>query len=144
MTYAPQSWRGRGRGHGRFSYGSSTRDGWHNQSAPKPAAPPSPEPPLGSLLSSLTKDDFDDDAEKHEHHAAISDFRTVASYNWLDRSEPTIAVPGKPPRWTPLASPRRLKLDDGEFFRDPNSAQFPKHPMEPAVVAAVTSECPLS
>lgn len=47
---------------------------------------------------------------------------------------------GKPPKWTPIPEPRQLKFDDGEYFRDPNSANFPEHPIEPAVIAALTMD----
>lgn len=73
----------------------------------------------------------------YESDSVITDCVTVTSYNWLDRPEPTIVVPGKPARWTPLAEPRQLKPDDGEYFRDPNAAHHPKHPMEPAVLAVL-------
>lgn len=42
---------------------------------------------------------------------------------------------GRPPRWTPLQEPQRLKEDSGVYFRDPNSAKFPSFPIEPAVRA---------
>lgn len=42
---------------------------------------------------------------------------------------------GLPPAWTPPAEVRRLKEDDGTYFRDPNAARYPSHPMEPAVRA---------
>ncbi|KAJ4420637.1 hypothetical protein N0V82_004202 [Gnomoniopsis sp. IMI 355080] len=85
---------------------------------------------------------FDEEIKDHEAEPFVTDLKTVASYNWLDRTDPTIVIPGtgKPPRWTPLATPRRLDLDDGEYFRDRNSANFPKHPMEPTIVAAVTMQ----
>ncbi|KAI9865070.1 MAG: hypothetical protein M1813_002388 [Trichoglossum hirsutum] len=44
-------------------------------------------------------------------------------------------IKGKPPAWTPLQSPEKLKEDSGKYFRDPNAARFPKHPTEPAVKA---------
>lgn len=42
-----------------------------------------------------------------------------------------------PPQWTPLSQPRKLPEDSGEYFRDRNAARYPKHPMEPAVIAAL-------
>lgn len=42
---------------------------------------------------------------------------------------------GRPPLWTPLKLPQRLPEDSGVYFRDPNSAKFPQHPIEPAVHA---------
>ena len=40
-----------------------------------------------------------------------------------------------PPAWTPLANPRKLEADRGNYFRDPNAARSPGHPLEPAVRA---------
>ena len=40
-----------------------------------------------------------------------------------------------PPAWTPLANPRKLEADRGNYFRDPNIARSPDHPLEPAVRA---------
>ena len=45
---------------------------------------------------------------------------------------------GMPPVWKPLTSARQLPEDAGEYFRDQNSARFPKYPMEPAVRALLT------
>lgn len=45
--------------------------------------------------------------------------------------------PGRPPRWTPLAHPTRLTEDSGEYYRDKNAARYPKHPMEPAILAGL-------
>ncbi|PSR97391.1 hypothetical protein BD289DRAFT_458951 [Coniella lustricola] len=95
---------------------------------------------MGQLLSSLHRFEFDGEALAYRSEATIRDCQPVASYNWLGKSEATVAIPGKPPRWTPPAQPHQLKLDSDEYFRDPNAANFPKHPMEPAVVAALTMD----
>ncbi|KAI4161514.1 MAG: hypothetical protein LQ342_004798 [Letrouitia transgressa] len=42
---------------------------------------------------------------------------------------------GKPPAWTPPVSPIKLREDNGSYFRDPNAARYPNHPIEPAVRA---------
>jgi hypothetical protein len=42
--------------------------------------------------------------------------------------------------WTPLKEPRRMKPDEGEYFRDPNSARYPHHPTEPAAQAILSSD----
>ena len=47
---------------------------------------------------------------------------------------------GKPPRWTPLAKATKLPEDSGEYFRDKNAARYPKHPMEPAVLALLATD----
>lgn len=46
--------------------------------------------PLGDLVTGLQAADIrPSDGPVH-----LSDFRCIASYNWLDSSEPTILVPG--------------------------------------------------
>lgn len=54
---------------------------------------------------------------------------------------------GKPPRWSPPKEQQPLKEDDpnGTYYRDPNAAAFPQHPIEPAVVCIIkTHQQPLS
>jgi len=48
--------------------------------------------------------------------------------------------PGKPPRWTPHKFPPTLQEDNGQYFRDKNAARYPKHPMEPAVIASLDTD----
>jgi hypothetical protein len=45
---------------------------------------------------------------------------------------------GKPPLWSPLPRPLRLRPDSGDFFRDPNAARYPEYPTQPAVEAVLT------
>lgn len=42
---------------------------------------------------------------------------------------------GKPPAWTPLQDPTRLREDDGQYFRDINASRFPSFPTQPYVEA---------
>ncbi|KAG8157495.1 hypothetical protein KVR01_012537 [Diaporthe batatas] len=144
-SYSSRPWeenrRGRGRGgfqRTRGSYqGFSGRSARGNYGPGTSVQPPTAEPPLGSLLSTLRQAELTKAAGTYESESVITDCVTVTSYNWLDRPTPTIAVPGKPARWTPLSEPRQLKPDDGEYFRDPNAAHYPKHPMEPTVLAVL-------
>lgn len=55
-----------------------------------------PEPSLGSLLTTLSQEDFTKAAVKYEADSRITDCMTVTSYNWLDKAKPTIVVPGNP------------------------------------------------
>lgn len=50
---------------------------------------------------------------------------------------------GMPPQWAPLSQPQKLPEDSGEYFRDRNAARYPRHPIEPAIVAALrqSPEC---
>lgn len=61
---------------------------------PRMAPISSPEPPLGALLHSLDVSDFNEDAKIYVSESVITDCTAVASYNWLDREEPTIVIPG--------------------------------------------------
>lgn len=88
------TWRGRGRGGGGRG-GSWSRGGRGGGPKPKPAThitSTTPAPPLGKLLSSLTKADLN--GKEYEATSSITDCKTVSSYNWLDRKTPTIVVPG--------------------------------------------------
>ncbi|KAI9671510.1 MAG: hypothetical protein M1817_003562 [Caeruleum heppii] len=67
----------------------------------------------------------------------MKDARVVASYNWLDRRDPTILVPGCPPAWSPPATTRQLQPDAGEVFIDQHNARHPSYPMEPLVRSLV-------
>jgi hypothetical protein len=39
-----------------------------------------------------------------------------------------------------VTTPKQLKEDDGNYFRDPNAARYPAHPIQPAVQAILTSQ----
>lgn len=88
------SWRPRYQGRGyRSNYQQSTRN---TTTAPRP-----PSPPFGPLLQTidgLYLDDIlkaaDKAAEDDGESVAIAGCECVASFNWLDHSEPTILVPG--------------------------------------------------
>ncbi|RYO90589.1 hypothetical protein DL764_008429 [Monosporascus ibericus] len=104
----------------------------------KPVQPSTtPAPPFGALIEELRADYLSTTAVSYEDKAAISEFSVVTSYSWLDSRESAILVPGRPPRWTPLQKPYRLPEDRGEYFRDKNAARYPRHPMEPAIVAGL-------
>ncbi len=58
---------------------------------------------------------------------------------WFHHSNST-AFQGRPPKWTPLKSATKLPEDNGKYFRDRNAAQFPAHPIEPAVIASMAAD----
>ncbi|KUI69312.1 hypothetical protein VM1G_04997 [Cytospora mali] len=93
----------------------------------------SPEPPLGALLHSLNDLDLYDDAKRYVSESVITDCRAVASYNWLDREDPTIVIPA-----------RQFEPDNGQYFRDPNAAHYSKHPFEPAITAVLAMDSNIS
>ncbi|KAM0429740.1 hypothetical protein ACHAPT_006346 [Fusarium lateritium] len=113
---------------------------WHRP-APRRApqlsmATPSPPPPLGDLIESITRDNLEG-ASSNSDRAEISNAKLIASYNWISASSPEIIVPGQPPRWTPPRISKRLPWDSGEYYRDVNAASYPKHPLEPAIVSVM-------
>ncbi|KAF4785761.1 geranylgeranyl pyrophosphate synthetase [Colletotrichum scovillei] len=94
-------------------------------------------PPFGPLVETVSIAELSKPALEFESTARLTGCQLVASYNWLDRTFPSIIVPGAPPRWTPLAEPRQLSEDDGVYYRDKNAARHPAHPMEPAIQAVL-------
>ncbi|KAM7215770.1 geranylgeranyl pyrophosphate synthetase [Rhypophila decipiens] len=104
--------------------------------------PATPSPPFGKLIQKIQTSDLDQDAKDFADCSKVGHVKLISSYNWLDNGGPnsSILIPGKPPRWTPHTSPPVLSEDDGKYFRDKNAARFPKHPMEPAVVACIEAD----
>lgn len=80
----------------------------------------------------------------------ITGLQHVASYNWLERPEPTVLVPGYgrpckacfrsvgsnrvakgcPPLWSPPSIPLKLSQDSGMVYIDQNAARNPRFPLE--------------
>lgn len=108
------------------------------------------EVPTGDLFAVLDAADISVSARPAE----MSNFQYVASYNWLDSSEPVILVPGmfcphqnsrltgnpianipyckgSPAIWSPPAQCRKLQPDEGEVFIDQNAARHSSFPLEP-------------
>lgn len=63
--------------------------------------------------------------------ASITDVKHLSSYNWIEASTPTIAVPGSPPLWSPPSTPQQLKPDSGLVYIAQNAARHPDSPLEP-------------
>ena len=149
------------RGGRRGSHPSQRRTQMVSQRAARP-----PSPPLGQVLATLSDVDLTNPSDLYGYPAKISSCEDVASYNWLNEQEPTILTPGpqpfslscnicnnlrrqktkltstkgKPPAWEPPTTTTKLKEDDGNYFRDPNAARYPAHPIEPAVQAIFASQ----
>ncbi|KZO93594.1 hypothetical protein CALVIDRAFT_600565 [Calocera viscosa TUFC12733] len=84
---------------------------------------------LSDKLAVITKPTIDriDNTE-----VKIEDFRSIASYNWLeDAAKPTIVVPGEPPVWSPPAASFQLAPDSKPDYIDQNRAHLDKWPIEP-------------
>ncbi|RDW81184.1 uncharacterized protein DSM5745_04741 [Aspergillus mulundensis] len=63
---------------------------------------------------------------------SITEVTHISSYNWIDASFPTIAVPGSPALWTPPKEPTlKVRKDVGRYFISQNTARYPKSPLEP-------------
>ncbi|RMY00130.1 hypothetical protein D0868_09172 [Hortaea werneckii] len=95
----------------------------------------SPAPPKGQLVDTILRRTLGEEGDKAEGEATIADQQFVASFNWLETTTPTIAVPGAPPKYDPPNIPKQLQEDSGDFFRDKNGARYPNFPMEPTVRA---------
>jgi hypothetical protein len=63
--------------------------------------------------------------------ATITDVKHLASYNWIEASTPTIAVPGSPAQWSAPEGPRHVKKDTGFVYIAQNAARHPESPLEP-------------
>lgn len=63
--------------------------------------------------------------------ASITDFKHLASYNWIEASLPTIAVPGVPALWAPPKGAQRVNKDSGLIYVAQNAVRHPDSPLEP-------------
>ncbi|OCL11443.1 hypothetical protein AOQ84DRAFT_287231 [Glonium stellatum] len=63
--------------------------------------------------------------------ATITGVQHLASYNWLEKSVPTISVPGTPALWSPPSVSSKLTPDSGMVYIDQNAARNPSSPLEP-------------
>ncbi|KAK8055601.1 hypothetical protein PG993_000828 [Apiospora rasikravindrae] len=72
--------------------------------------------------------------------ASISNVEHLSSYSWIDLPEPTIAVPGMPPKWQPPKKRRPLPKDSGLQFFAENEARHPDSPMEPLFRAVYSAD----
>lgn len=63
--------------------------------------------------------------------ACITGVKHLASYNWIESSTPTIAVPGCPPAWSNVKFPKQLQKDSGLVYINQNAARHAQSPLEP-------------
>ncbi|KAF2260256.1 hypothetical protein CC78DRAFT_562292 [Lojkania enalia] len=136
----PRPWnRSRGRGFApRAGRGGSSRA----YSRYPQSAPDIIKNPLGQLITIINNAELSLEAGSRTDALTINGCKYIASYNWMNTKTPTILIPGRPPRWTPLKVPQRLEEDkkDVVYYRDPNAARFPSHPTEPAVEALLKTD----
>lgn len=90
---------------------------------------PNPPTMASNFVAEISRSDLKD--LKTPPTAFITDVKHLASYNWLEKSTPTIAVPGLPARWSPLRGPQRLNKDTGLVYIAQNAARHPDSPLEP-------------
>lgn len=111
MSTTSGRWRGSNNAYRR---GGATRPGvprgaWVNQLGRRPLdveRPPSP--PLGDLVARIDEDELVQSSDSFEASAKITDCEDVTSYNWLNREQPTILIPGTRRahgRWIATGSP---------------------------------------
>lgn len=53
------------------------------------------------------------------------------SYNWIEATEPTIAVPGSPAPWSAPQGSHQIKKDSGFVYIAQNAVRHPNSPLEP-------------
>jgi hypothetical protein len=75
--------------------------------------------------------------------ATITDVEHLASYNWIEASTPTIAVPGSPAHWSAPQGSKYVKKDSGFVYIAQNAARYPDSPLEP-LFRSLYIEQPLS
>lgn len=56
---------------------------------------PSPAPPLGDLIETVTRDSLPVDGVDSIYQLKISNVRAIASYNWINEPNPKVVIPGK-------------------------------------------------
>lgn len=76
--------RGRGRGRGISNNGRTGLDRMQSPASPK-----------GQLVDTILRRTLGEEGDKAEGEAKIADQQFVASFNWLETTTPTIAVPGE-------------------------------------------------
>lgn len=61
----------------------------------------------------------------------IADIKHLASYNWIEEPELTIAVPGSPALWSAPQGSRQIKKASGFVYIAQNAVRHPNTPLEP-------------
>ncbi|PLB48658.1 hypothetical protein P170DRAFT_357450 [Aspergillus steynii IBT 23096] len=99
------------------------------------------QPSFRGIIANINRDQLIGPTDSPSNDAPyITNCRTLASYNWLDRVKPTMLVPGSPPAWTPLKKSITLSEDSGTYFRDKNAARFASYPLQPAMEAIIKQD----
>lgn len=91
-------------------------------------------------MASITISQRDVESFETPPVAAITDLNYLSSYNWIESTTPTIAVPGCPALWTPPTKPQQLQKDSGHIYIAQNAARHPDSPLEPLFRALLTTK----
>lgn len=62
---------------------------------------------------------------------SITNVEHLSSYNWIESSSPTIAVPGCPALWSPPKTTKTVAKDSGLIYIAQNAFRHPQSPLEP-------------
>ncbi|KAE8406753.1 hypothetical protein BDV37DRAFT_269785 [Aspergillus pseudonomiae] len=62
---------------------------------------------------------------------SITDVEYLFSYNWIESSTPTIAVPGCPSLWSPRKTSKKVAKDSGLIYIAQNAVRYSESPFEP-------------
>lgn len=84
-----------------------------------------------TILAKISRQDLLDISSTPS--ASIADVKHLSSYNWIEATTPTIAVPGSPALWSPpRALPQLKKKKDWSLINiAQNVARHPHSPLEP-------------
>jgi len=82
-------------------------------------------------VAEITRQDLEDIPILPPQATVITKLKHLSSYNWIEASTPTIAVPGSPALWSVPKVPRRLPKDSGFVYIAQNAARHPESPLEP-------------
>ncbi|KAG8933817.1 hypothetical protein FRC02_011139 [Tulasnella sp. 418] len=119
--------RGRGRGRGQRGGGGG---GFANRREDPPIPLETLLKGLGTLAATIEKPEMNE-----SEMVEMSDFKAVASYNWIEGKGPCILVPGSPPIWNNPVFPLKLQSDTDPAFIDQNGYRCPEWPLLPLIKA---------
>ncbi|KAK2597170.1 hypothetical protein N8I77_013033 [Diaporthe amygdali] len=63
-------------------------------------------------------------------------YNLICSYNWVNKTQPAVYVPGGAPIFEEISLPATVKPDSGRQFVDQNAARIPDYPFEVVFQAA--------
>ena len=84
------------RGRGRVQYPRPGRGALRSRGYPRPA-PATPAPPLGKFLASISHGILNNVKREEDRLARITNVQYLTSYNWLNKANLEILVPGESP-----------------------------------------------